>query len=150
MSSRSPMKVSGHRLLTADECLARNLGDGEGPRGLRPTPGRTVDFFRSGGMKLLSRVFLGVAALGLVGGLVLGAIPIRVYPADPASTAEREKVNCGTAFSHIKGSDDACEGPQLSQAGVILLAYLLCIVFFVLGAGTLVLNMRRELRYGGG
>lgn len=101
-------------------------------------------------MKLLSRVFLAVAAFALVGGLVLGAVPIWVLPANAPVTVGGEKVNCGTAFSETEWSgDDACEGPRISQAGVIIMAFALCVVSFILGAGALVLSMSRQLRYGG-
>ena len=40
--------------------------------------------------------------------------------------------------------DDACEGVLLGQFGVVILAFLTCIVSFVLGAGALVLSNRRS------
>jgi hypothetical protein len=109
-----------------------------------------LDRWRSAEMKLLSRVLLALAALALVGGLVLGAIPIRVHPANAPVTAGHEKVSCGTPFSETKwSSDDACEGLLLNQTGVVFMAFALCVVSFVLGAGVLVLSMSRQLRYSG-
>jgi len=100
-------------------------------------------------MKIASRALFAIAAVALVAGLVLGAIPVKVYPADALPTAGREKVSCGTPFSDTKwSSDDACEGPRIGQAGVIVAAFLLCVVSFVLGAGALVLSIHRELRHG--
>jgi hypothetical protein len=100
-------------------------------------------------MKMLCRALFAIAGVGLVGGLVLGALPIKVYPADAPPAAGREKVNCGTAFSATEWSgDDACEGPRIGQAGVAIMAFALCVVSFVLGVGALVVSMHRELRYG--
>lgn len=100
-------------------------------------------------MKMLSRALFAIAAVALVGGLILGAMPIEVYPADAPPTVGREKVSCGTAFSDTRWSgDDACEGPRIGQAGVAFMAFGLCVVCFVLGAGALVFTMHRELRYG--
>ena len=97
-------------------------------------------------MKLLSRVVLALAAVALVAGFVLGAVPVKVYPANGPPT---EKVTCGTGFSDTKwSSDDACEGPLIGQRGAMLFAFLLCVVFFVLGVGALILSFRRELRRG--
>ena len=101
-------------------------------------------------MKLLSRALFAMAAVALVGGLVIGALPIEVYPVDAPPAIGREKVSCGTAFSDTRWSgDDACEGRRIGQAGVAFMAFALCVVSFVLGAGALVLSMHRELRYGG-
>lgn len=99
-------------------------------------------------MKATSRLLLAVAAIALVGGLVRGAVPVKVHPAHALPTAGREKASCGTAFSSTEwSSDDACEGPLLGQRGVIVMAFGLCVVCFVLGAGALVVSMNRELRY---
>ena len=70
------------------------------------------------GMKMLSRALFAIAAVALVGGLVLGTVPIEVYPADAPPAVGRGKVSCGTAFSDTRWSgDDACEGPRIGQAG---------------------------------
>ncbi len=61
--------------------------------------------------------------------------------------AGRDTVNCGTALSKTEwGNDDACEGPLIGQAGVMVMAFGLCVLCFVLGAGALALSMNRELR----
>lgn len=96
-------------------------------------------------MKLASRVLLVLAAVALVAGLVLGALPVKVDPASASPTPGAGKVSCGTAFSQTEwSSDDACEGPLLSRLGVSLAAFGLCVVFFLLGAGALVLGMSRH------
>ena len=101
-------------------------------------------------MKALSRVLFVIAALALVGGFVLGSIPVRVRPVNAPAPVGHEKVSCGTAFSDTEwSSDDACDGSQIGQRGAMFMAFTLCVVFFVLGVGTLILSMNRELRHGG-
>ncbi len=98
---------------------------------------------------MLCRALFAIAAVGLVGGLVVGALPIEVHPVDAPPGVRREKVSCGTAFSDTGSSgDEACEGRRIGQAGLALMGFALCVVSFVLGAGALVLSMHRELRYG--
>lgn len=97
-------------------------------------------------MKMLFRLLFAFAAVALVGGLVLGAVPVKVYPANGPPT---EKVTCGTGFSDTDwSSDDACEGALIGQRGGMLFAFLLCVFFFALGVGALILTIRRDLKRG--
>jgi hypothetical protein len=99
-------------------------------------------------MKFLSRVLFALAVIALIGGFILGSIPVRVQPVNSPPPAGSEKVSCGSAFSETEwSSDDACDGSQIGQRGVMFLGFALSVLCFMLGAGALVLAMRRELRY---
>lgn len=92
-------------------------------------------------MRVASRWLLALAAVALVGGLLFGAVPVRVRPVVEAAPAGQDTVSCGSAFS-TGSSDDACEGAVLARFGAAMAGFGLCVLCFLLGTGALVLSHR--------
>lgn len=97
-------------------------------------------------MRKLFWVLVVVAGLAFTGALLLGSLPTRARPVITAAPPGTGKVNCGTVFSDTKWSnDDACEGPLLNRAGLMMLAFMIALTAFIASAGVLVASVRRAM-----
>lgn len=95
-------------------------------------------------MKVLARVFLAIAGVALVSGLLLGSVPTRVRPAVLDPPPGEQEVNCGSVFSDTEWSgDDACEGPRIARGGLMFIAFVISFLAFMGGVALIVVAMRR-------
>lgn len=91
--------------------------------------------------------FLGVlAALLFLFALLLMVLPNRatvLVDFTPPNTARYDEADCGTPFRSTQwSSDDACEGPVLGRAGVVMLAGLGSVLVAGIGGGLWVASTR--------
>lgn len=94
-------------------------------------------------MRRTAQVAIALAVIAVVTFVVLGLVPMRVYPREYAAPPGGGRVNCGTVFSGTEWAlDDACEDASLYRGGLMVGTFLFGLVASALAAILMILSRK--------